>query len=50
MLRGGPNDTLAGLAYDATVVKFAGVFLGISLTVAAGLALLARRKSAKGKQ
>jgi hypothetical protein len=44
MLTNGPSQTLATLAAEATTAKFAGVFVGLALTLAAVVGMFAKRK------
>jgi hypothetical protein len=44
MLTVGPSQTLATLAAEATTVKFAGVFIGLALTLAAVVGLFVKKK------
>jgi hypothetical protein len=45
MLTHGPNQTLATLTVEATTAKFAGIFVGLVLTLAAVVGLFLRQKA-----
>jgi hypothetical protein len=50
MLLNGPTNTLAGLAFNAAVLKFAAFVIGLVLSATTLLALAARRKAAGKKE
>ena len=49
MLTQGPSQVLATLAAEATMAKFAGVFIGLALSLAAVVGLFAKRKEEGAK-
>lgn len=50
MLTNGPSQTLATLAAEATTAKFAGILIGLALTLAAVIGLFVKRKKEEGKK
>ena len=50
MLTRGPSQTLAALAAEATTAKYAGVFIGLALTLAAVVGLFVKRKEQEAEK
>jgi hypothetical protein len=50
MLANGPSQTLATLAAEATAAKFAGILIGLALSLAAVVGLFVKRKEEAGKK
>jgi hypothetical protein len=50
MLTQGPNQVLATLAAEATAAKFAGVFIGLALTLAAVVGMFVKRKEEEAEK
>jgi hypothetical protein len=49
MLTNGPNQVLAALAAEATTAKFAGIAVGLALTLAAVVGMFVKKKEEEGK-
>jgi hypothetical protein len=50
MLTNGPSRVLAALAAEATAAKFAGILVGLALTLAAVVGMFVKRKEEEGKK
>ncbi len=50
MLTRGPSPVLAALAVEATTAKFAGVFVGLALSLAAVVGMFAKKKKVEGEE